>query len=163
MLGKKESQRKTQTEMKSEIVNFLDIDTKKITFQKPKSNKYNGSQIVILYNGRTMYVKYEGFTPFGLKQNFDNEGNYQGTGMQINWEGEYLRKARELDQFFINAFYENKWGLKKNIPKSTIEGYDEHGQDGLWKRICKDPYRVNKDTKERISRLSIKDGIYVIL
>ena len=47
MPEKKESQRKTQTGMKSEIVNFLDIDTKKITFQKLKSNKYNGSQIGI--------------------------------------------------------------------------------------------------------------------
>ena len=156
MLEKKESQRKTQTEMMSgcarhplELVHFLDIDTNKITFQKPKSNKYNGSQIGMLYNGRTMFVKYEGVTPFGLKENFDKDGNYQGTSMQINCEGEYLRKSRELDQFFINAFYENKWGLAKNIPKTIIEGYDEHGQDGLWKRICKDPYGVNKDTKER--------------
>ena len=130
MLEKKESQRETQTEMKSEIVNFLDIDTKKITFQKPKSDKYNVSQIGILYNGRTMYVKYEGFTPFGLKENFDKDGNYQGTSMQINCEGQYLLKAKELDQFFINAFYENKWGLNKNTPKSNIEGYDEHGQGG---------------------------------
>ena len=35
------------------------------------------------------------------------------------------------------------------VPKSSIEGYNAHGQGGLWKRICKDPYRVNKDTKER--------------
>ena len=41
MLEKKESQR-------MQIVHFLDIDTNKITFQKPKSNKYNGSQIGIL-------------------------------------------------------------------------------------------------------------------
>ena len=61
----------------------------------------------------------------------------------------YLEKAQELDQFFINAFYENKWGLNHNVPKSSIEGYDEHGQGGLWKRICKKSYRVNKDTKER--------------
>ena len=93
MPEKKESQRKTQTEMKSEIVNFLDIDTNKITFKEPKSNKYNGSQIGILYNGRTMFVKYRGFTPFGLKQNFDKDGNYQGTSMQINCEAEYLQKA----------------------------------------------------------------------
>ena len=51
----------------------------------------------------------------------------------------YLEKAQELDQFFINAFYENKWGLNHNVPKSSIEGYDEHGEGGLWKRICKDP------------------------
>ena len=145
MSEKKESQRKTETE----IVNFLDIDTKKITFKEPKSNKYNGSQIGILYNGRTMYVKYEGVTPFSLKESFDKDGNYQGTSMQINCEGEYLRKARELDQFFINAFYENKWDPGHKIPKISIEGYDEHGQGGLWKRICKDPYRVNGDTEER--------------
>ena len=38
---------------KMQIVYFLDIDTNKITFQKPKSNKYNGSQIGILYNGKS--------------------------------------------------------------------------------------------------------------
>ena len=37
----------------------------------------------------------------------------------------------------------------KNIPKSSIEGYDEHGQGGLWKRISKKSYKVDKDTKER--------------
>ena len=62
MLEKKETK-------KMQIVYFLDIDTSKITFQKPKSNKYNGSQFGILYNGKSMYVKYEGLTPFGLKEN----------------------------------------------------------------------------------------------
>ena len=141
MPEKKESQR-------MQIVHFLDIDTNKITFQKPKSNKHTGSQIGILYDGKSMYVKYEGLTPFGLKENFDKDGNYQGTSMQINCEGQYLQKAKELDQFFINAFYENKWSLNHNVPKSSLERYDEHGQGGLWKRICKDPYRVNGDTKE---------------
>ena len=90
MLEKKESQ-------KMQMVHFLDIDTSKITLRKPKANKYNGSQIGILYNRESMYVKYEGVTPFRLKENFDKDGNYQGTTMQINCEGEYLRKARELD------------------------------------------------------------------
>ena len=142
-------ERKKESKPKIPIVNFLDIDTNKITFQKPKSNKYNGSQIGILYDGDKMYVRYEGITPFGLKENFDKDGNYQGTSMQINCEGKYLEKARELDKFFINVFYENKWGLNKNIPLLHIEGYDEHGQGGLWKRLCKDPYKVNKETKER--------------
>ena len=97
MLEKKESQ-------KMQMVHFLDIDTAKITFRKPKSNKYNGSQIGILYNGESMYVKYERVTPFGRKENFDKDGNYQGTSMQINCEEKYLQKALELDQFFINVF-----------------------------------------------------------
>ena len=70
-----------------QIVHFLDIDTNKITFRQQKQNRYNGSQIGILYNGKSMYVKYEGDTPFGLKENFDKDGNYQGTSMQINCEG----------------------------------------------------------------------------
>ena len=142
-------ERKKESKTKIQIVDFLDIDTDKITFQKPKSNKYNGSQIGILYEGDKMYVKYEGLTPFGLKENYDKDGNYQGTSMQINCEGEYLEKAKELDAFFIDAFYENKWGLNKNIPLLHIMGYDEHGQGGLWKRICKDSYKVDKETKER--------------
>ena len=62
--------------MPMQIVDFLDIDTKQITFKEQKSNKYNGSQIGILYKGQTMFVKYEGETPFGLKKNFDKDGNY---------------------------------------------------------------------------------------
>ena len=69
--------------------------------------------------------------------------------MQINCKDKYLEKAKELDKFFINTFYENKWGLNRNIPLQYIEGYDEHGQGGLWKRICKDSYKVDKETKER--------------
>ena len=124
------------------IVNFLDIDTSKITFSKPKPNKYNGSQIGILYEGSTLFVKYEAITPFDLKENFDKDGNYQGTSMQFNCEDEYLEKARELYQFFIESFHKNKWSLDKNIPKGAIEGF-EHGESGLWKRIGKKPYKVN--------------------
>ena len=65
MLEKNQS---NTSQRKMQIVDFLDIDTSKITFQKPKSNKYNGSQIGILYNGETMFVKYEGIAPFGLKE-----------------------------------------------------------------------------------------------
>ena len=96
-----------------------------------------------MYEGKTLFVKYEGITPFGLKENYDKDGNYQGTSMQINCEDEYLEKARELDQFFIEAFYKNKWSLNKNVPIGAIEGY-EYGEFGLWKRICKKPYKVNE-------------------
>ena len=114
-----------------------------------QTNTINGSQIGILFKGQTMFVKYEGETPFGLRENFDKEGNYLGTSLHINCEDKYLEKVKELDDFFIDAFYKNKWGLSKNIPKSNIEGYDIYGQGGLWKRICKYPYKVNKDTTER--------------
>ena len=121
-----------------EIVNFLDIDTSKITFRKPKPNKHNGTQIGILYNGKTLYVKYEGYTPFGLKENYDKDGSYLCTGMQINCDGKYLEKAKELDQFFINYMH----SIEKEIPREDVAGYDEHGQGGSWKRICKKPYNI---------------------
>ena len=136
-------ERENERDKESKTVNFLDIDTSKITFSKPKPNKYNGTQIRILYEGKTLFVRYVGTKPFGLVENFDKDGNYQGTSMQINCEDEYLEKAKQLDQFFINAFYENKWSLNKNIPKEAIKGY-EYGESGLWKRICKKPYKVNE-------------------
>ena len=48
-----------------------------------------------------MYVKCEGLTSFGLKENFDKDGNYGGTSMQINCEDKYSEKAQELDHFFL--------------------------------------------------------------
>jgi len=65
------------------IVDFLDIDTSKITFAKPKPNKYNGTQIRILYEGKRLFVKYKGTTPFGLVENFDKDNNYQGTSHKL--------------------------------------------------------------------------------
>ena len=65
-------------------VDFLDIDTLKITFGKPKPDKYNGSQIRILYGGKTLFVKYKGTTPFGLVENFDKDNNYQGMYKHVN-------------------------------------------------------------------------------
>ena len=97
----------SQNESQNEIVDFLDIDTSKITFKKPKPNNHNGTQIGILYNGRTLFVKYKGYTPFGLKENYDKNGEYQSTSMQINCDGEYLEKAKELDEFFIDYLHSN--------------------------------------------------------
>ena len=132
-----------KSETKEEIVNFLDLDTKKITFKKPKANKHNGKQIGILYEGKTLYVKYEGHTPFGLQEVYDKEGNYEGTSLQINLEGEYLNKAKELDTFFINYIH----STNKKVPLNAISGYDEHGQGGSWKRICKAAYKVVDDER----------------
>ena len=131
-----------ERENKEEIVNFLDLDTSKITFAKPKPNKHNGTQIGILYRGKTLFVKYEGYTPFGLKENYDKDGKYQGTSMQINCDGEYLEKAKELDQFFINYIHSLSKEKVKKIQREAVAGYDRHGQGGSWKRICKKPYKM---------------------
>ena len=151
MLEKKQSNQSNASQRKIQIVDFLDIDTNKITFQKPKPNKYNGSQIGILYNGERMYVRYYGVTPFGTQNHYDKDGRFQGKTIQINCEDQYLVKARELDNFFINAFYENGWNINKNIPIQHIQGYDEHGQGGLWKRICKAPYKLKSNEREYLN------------
>ena len=136
----KASQNESQN--KQEIVDFLHIDTSKITFKKPKPNNHNGTQIGILYNGRTLFVKYKGYTPFGLNENYDKNGEYQSTSMQINCDGEYLEKAKELDQFFINYIHSLDKEKVKKKPREAVAGYDEHGQGGSWKRICKKPYKI---------------------
>ena len=48
----------------------------------------------------------------------------------------------------MKAFYENKWGLNKNIKAEVIRGYDEHGEGGLWKRILKKSYRMKENVRE---------------
>ena len=70
---------------------------------------------------------------------------------KFNCEDEYLEKAKELDKFFINAFYENKWNINKNISIQHIEGYDEHGQGGLWKRLCKASYKLKGNEREYLN------------
>ena len=137
--------RQNESQNKEEIVDFLNIDTSKITFKKPKPNNHNGTQIGILYNGRTLFVKYKGYTPFGLKENYDKNGEYQSTSMQINCDEEYLEKAKEIDQFFIDYLYSLK--NNKKIHREAVAGYDEHGQGGSWKRICKKPYKIVDETR----------------
>jgi len=41
--------------------------------------------------------------------------------MQINCEDQYLEKAKELDQFFIDAFYKYKWSLNKISQKKLLK------------------------------------------
>ena len=61
--------------------------------------------------------------------------------MQINCDGEYLEKAKELDEFFIDYLYSLNSKNKKKT-REAVAGYDEHGQGGSWKRICKKPYKI---------------------
>ena len=68
--------------------------------------------------------------------------------MQINASEEYARKAQELDEFFMKAFLQNKWGLNKNIKVDAIRGYDQHGEGGLCKRILKKPYQMKDNERE---------------
>lgn len=63
-----------------------------------------------------------------------------------------MKKEKNLMIFFIKTFYENKWGLNENVPESFIRGYDEHGDNGLWKRMLKIPYK----------KLIVRDNILII-
>ena len=87
-------------------------------------------------------------TPFGIQENYDKEGNFYGVPMQINTDEEYSKKAQELDEFFMKAFYKNKWGLNKNIKAEAIHSYDQYGEGGLWKRILKKSYRMKENVRE---------------
>ena len=55
----------------------------------------------------------------------------------------YYHKAVELDQFFMEQCCENstQWHIggasKKPLSKEFVEGYDDRGVDGKWKRLVK--------------------------
>ena len=71
--------------------------------------------------------------------------------MQINIEGEFLKKAKELDHFFIQSFFKNKWSLNKNVSLEAIKGFDEHGQGGLWKTIARKSYKVINNERKYLN------------
>ena len=58
------------------------------------------------------------------------------------------KKAQEMDESFMNAFYKNKWGLNKHIKAEAFRGYDQYREGGLWKRILKKSYRLKENVGE---------------
>ena len=155
----KKTQSKTQTQTYI-IVDFLDLDTSKITLSNLKPNKYGGGYASLRYDdGKTLYVRYDSHvSPFGLNTNTNKDGEITGYSTSINLKKDdpYLMKAREIDDFFINKCIENSviWGLggskNINVDRSTIAGYDDKGDKGKWKRILKYSYKIDKNTKEKI-------------
>lgn len=80
-----------------------------------------------------------------------------GVSLQKEYEQDpYFAKGLELDEFFTDQCIANsmKWGLggsvSKPISRDAIEGYDDKGADGKWKRLIKWSYKKNKETNERI-------------
>lgn len=154
------------------VVNFLEIDTSLITFAEPKTNKYGGKFVKMRYDGKTLYVQYDAHVcPFGISPNKEKvkekhqevlypdgkktNGYSTSIGLPKNYaEGEgdpYYNKARELDEFFIQACIEHSvlWGLggtaKVAVDPRAIAGYDDKGENGSWKRILKYAYKKAAD------------------
>ena len=141
------------------VVDFLDLDTKKISLSNPKPNKYGGGYAALRYDGKTLYVRYDSrISPFGLSTNKDKKGEVTGysTSISLKKNDPYFIKARELDDFFIDKCVENSilWGLggskTEKVDLSSITGYDDKGEKRKWKRILKYSYKIDKNTKERI-------------
>ena len=57
-MANKKTQNQTQ-EKNFVIVDFLDLDTKKISLSNPKPNKYGGGYAALRYDGKTLYVRYD--------------------------------------------------------------------------------------------------------
>jgi hypothetical protein len=145
------------------IEDFLNIDTAHITLGEPKANKFQGSSVPIRYMGKALYVKYDARTcPFGASASKEEKDEYKQTyalGKKItgyttsiqcekDYENDpYYKKSVELDQFFIEKCIQNSllWGLggskTKPIAREAIEGYDDKGDNGKWKRIVKYAYK----------------------
>jgi len=166
---------KTAAEKNFMIIDFLDIDPSKIKFQELKALS-NGSKIIPMRykdgnTDKSLYVKYGARTcPFGISTSSDKKDEYRGkylndekitgysTSVSFNKDYEkdpYYAKAQEIDDFFINECIKNSvaWGLggskTRPIERTAIEGYDEKGLNGKWKRLIKYSYKVNKSTGER--------------
>ena len=148
-----------QTFKSFEVVDFLDIDTSKITLSNPKPNNYGGSYAALRYDGKTLYVRYDArICPFGISSNTNKKGEVTGysTSISLKKNDPYFIKAREIDDFFIERCIDNSvlWGLggskTEKVDLSSIVGYDDKGDKGKWKRILKYAYKIDKITNERV-------------
>lgn len=160
------TQNSTKNEKPYVIVDFLDLDTSKFSFQAPKKNSHGGTFIPVRYDGKILYVSYEARTcPFGISTNTENKNEYKGkypdakkiTGFSTSisclkeYETDpYYQKAEELDQFFIDACTENclQWNLGP-LERKEASGKDERGWMGKWKRFLKWSYKKNEKTGGR--------------
>ena len=155
------------------IENLEDIDVSHITFMEPKKNAHGGNFINMKYKGKTLYVRYDSRTcPFGVSESDQDvsksePGKYPGdkkiTGYSTSIQmlkdynsDPYLAKLQELDEFIMDAAHKNAlaWGLggtkTRPLAREAIEGYDDRGADGKWKRLVKWSYKKDQATNERI-------------
>ena len=121
------------------VVDFLDLNTSKITLNNPKPNYYGGSYAALRYDDKTLYVRYDShICPFGINTNKDEDGKVTGysTSISVQEQDPYFKKAREIDNFFIQKCIENsiRWGLggskTQKVDESSIIGYDDKGERG---------------------------------
>ncbi len=158
-----------QKEVAFIIEDFLNIDPQYITLGAIKPNKFQGSSVPIRYKGKALYVSYASHTcPFGASASKEEKDEYKQTyalgkkitgyttSIQCEKEYEndpYYQKAVELDKFFIEQCIQNSvaWGLggskTKPIAREAIEGYDDKGDNGKWKRLVKYAYKKNGTEK----------------
>lgn len=160
----------TQRETKEKtyvVVDFLTLDKEKISFGLPKKNKHGGLTIPLKYEGKNLYVRYpRRVVPFGVGKNTEKPKNKSDpeklTGHTLalscnkSYESDALyQKADELDQFFIESCISNSfaWGLggskTKPIARESVEGYDDKGHKGMWKRLLKWSSKTDPTTQEK--------------
>jgi len=172
-----QTQPQTQTQNKAPkekpfvIVDFLDLDPANFTFLAPKVNNHGGHFIPVRYQGKTLYVTYEARScPFGVSPSTEEKPEYKNkysdgkkvtgytTSISCHKEYEndpYYQKAAELDEFFINACHQNAmyWHIggtsQRPLGRDAIEGFDDRGCDGRWKRFLKWSYKKDPTTGER--------------
>lgn len=153
-------QAQSQREKPYVVVDFMDLEPERFSFDKPKKGEY-GLSIGIKYDGKMLFVRYpRKIAPFGIGRN-ENPKNkdLNGFTVSLSFEKDYendavFQQAQRLHEFFGQKCVENgySWGLggTEDIPppEVSILGYDKHGDRGLWKGLIKWSYRVKENNKK---------------
>ena len=85
---------------------------------------------------RKNYIMFSKLKVFSVKF---NHNLFSGTIISIHFPINKKRAHGSVSSRFAGG-YGSEFLAMKNIPKSAIEGF-EYGESGLWKRICKKPYK----------------------
>src|SRR3989344_9185987 len=143
------------------IVDLFDLDPEQLSFTAPKTNKYGGKYVGIKYGGKSLLVKTPRRTVlFGATPNTELNGTkITGYSVQLSFGKDYendplFQKCQQLDEYFVETCINNSvlWGLggtpKKPVGREVIEGDDDRGLNGKWRRLVKWAAKKDKTTNE---------------
>ena len=97
--------------MNTEIINFADLDFKKISFSAVKQNKYKSNYVNILYNGNIPLIKFPQMSAvFGISEmedmsksgvfNYSLETSFDNLNPSSSLKNVY-EKALQFDDFIV--------------------------------------------------------------
>lgn len=166
---------------KTVVIDFMDLDFKKLTFSEVKQNKYGGNFVNITYEGKIPLVKFPRMpAPFGISTFEDKKTGELTYNLETSFDNlnenstlrEVYEKAIKFDEFMLKTVskHHKEWlnedekpdikFLKKSYTPFVKVPTDKQTKKPLnYASRCKASFYVNKNGEFTFSFFSKKNRI----